>query len=100
MQKKMTLLLALAVLTIAPLGGAVASGSNNGYEPLYWNGPDGSSDYNILFEGSPGPGHLMRFLSRRNPASRACSRYGKKYLRTGKRYWLRKYDQCLSDYTY
>ncbi len=98
MQKKIILSLALMALVLMPVGSAAAGNVNNGYEPLYWNGPEGSIDYNILFEGSPGPGHLMRFLSRRTSVNRACSKYSRKYLRTGRRNWLRKYDSCLADY--
>ncbi len=95
MKKLFITLMTLTTVSFGALSPAVASGANLGYDPLYWNGPEGSIDYNILFEGSPRPGYLMRFLSRRHKTSRTCSRYSRKYLRTGRRSWLRKYEACL-----
>ena len=95
MKKTFIILMTLGTVSLSALSPAMASNSNYGYDPLYWNGPEGSIDYNILFEGSPRPGLLMRILSRRHKANRACTKYSRKYLRTGRRSWLRKYETCL-----
>jgi len=95
MKKLFIILMALGTVSLSALSPAVAGSNLNGYDPMYWNGPEGYGDYNILFDGSPRQGILMRLLSRRNNVSRACTKYSRKYLRTGRRSWLRKYEACL-----
>ncbi len=95
MKKTFIILMTLGTVSLSALSPAVASNSNYGYDPFYWNGPEGSTDYNGLFEASPRQGLLMRILSRRHKASRACSKYSRNYLRTGRRSWLRRYEACL-----
>ena len=99
--KKLIILLALGAIALTSMQSSVmANGLNDGYDPLYWNGPDGSSDYNILFTGPEETGLLMRLLSsHKNGAARACSSYSRKYMRTGRRSWLRKYKICLADHS-
>ncbi|MCP4933133.1 MAG: hypothetical protein GY927_02775 [bacterium] len=95
MKKTFIILMTLGTVSLTALSPAAAGNGSFGYDPLYWNGPEGSIDYNILFEGSPRPGYLTRLLSRRHKVSRACTEYSRKYLRTGRRSWLRKYEACL-----
>lgn len=98
--KKLIILLALGAVALTGLQSRAMAGLNDGYDPMYWNGPAGSSDYNILFTGPEETGLLMRLLSsHKNRATRACSSYSRKYLRTGRRRWLRKYKICLADHS-
>lgn len=98
MMKKPTLKLAFVAIAITALSGSSMARNNNGYEPLFWNGPAGYGDYNILFTG-PDERSFVRFIlkNRGRSAGRQCSFYKNKYLRTGKKKWLRKYRICRVD---
>ncbi|MCF6200127.1 MAG: hypothetical protein L3J67_12185 [Hyphomicrobiaceae bacterium] len=96
MLKRTIIALAIGVLSSAALtGNAVAGyGGSSGYEPLYWNGPAGSSDYNILFRAGS---RYSKTRSRSHygiSSRRSCSRLLRSYRRSGSSYALRRYHRC------
>ncbi len=98
MQKKPIIVLIFAALAITTFSNRAISGRNSEYEPLYWNGPAGYGDYNILFDGPEEPGFLHKIINRPfQREARKCRVLRKRYLRTGHRKWLRKYRICRVD---
>ena len=94
MLKKTIIALVIGVLSsVAMAGSAVAGyGGNSGYEPLYWNGPAGSGDYNILFQ--VGSRYSKTRSRSRISRRRSCSRLLRSYRRSGSSYALRRYRSC------
>ncbi len=91
MLKKTFITLGLSIMAITTMqSGAIAGGGHghSGYDALWWNGPAGY-DHNILFTKNS----RYRVHSR----YKSCNSYEKKYISTGKKYWLRKYQICKAD---
>ncbi len=96
MAKRTILVFAAGALFLTFLQGAAMAGhgDNSGYDPLYWNGPEGSGDYNILFRrGSQYSKARYRISSRR-----ACAGLLRKYRRSGSSRALRRYHRCKARY--
>ena len=84
-----TLISGLGVLAIVcTASSAMAGYDNGGYDPLYWNGPEGT-DYNVLFNKTD--------KYRSYSGVKRCRSFKIKYQKTGRSYWLRKYKNCLAD---
>jgi len=96
MLKKTIVALAISVLFSAALNSSAVAGygGDSGYEPLYWNGPEGTSDYNILFRAGSRYSKTRYGFSGR----RACSRLWRKYNRSGGQRALRRYHRCKARY--
>ena len=90
MLKKTFIILGISALALSAVSDdASARGRSNGYEPLFWNGPPGW-DYDVLFTKS----NKYRTYSY---TLKSCTLYKRKYLKTGKKSWLRKYRICKVD---
>ncbi len=89
MLKKSIIALVLSVITIASMQTSASAGGKGygGYDPLWWNGPEGT-DHNVLFTKS---------TKYKTYSVKSCSYYKGKYMSSGKKYWLRKYEICKVD---
>jgi hypothetical protein len=94
MFKKAIIILGLGVITVTGMHtGALAGGKGHyGYDALWWNGSTGHS-YNGLFT----KGHGKKAYKRKTYIVKSCTSFKKRYLKTGKKYWLRKYQVCKAD---
>lgn len=91
MLKKSLIALGIAIIGIAGASSAALAGQGraSGYDPLWWNGPAGY-DHTDLFENRGYRGGYGPSYSKRS----GCQVYERNFLRTGKDYWLRKYEIC------
>ena len=89
MLKKTIIVLGLSAISIAGMQtGANAGGKGySGYDGLWWNGPDGT-DHNVLFKKS---------TNYKTYSYKGCKFYKRKYIQSGKKSWLRKYEICKTD---
>jgi len=89
MLKKTIIVLGFSAIAIASLQTSVMAGGSgyHGYDPLYWNGPDGT-DHNVLF---------TKTSKYKTYSYKSCSYFKAKYISSGKKYWLRKYEVCRVD---
>ncbi len=96
MLKKTIVALTVSVLFSAVMNSSAVAGQDgdSGYDPLYWNGPEGSSDYNILFRAGSRYSKARYTIGSR----RSCSKLLRKYHRWGSRRALRRYHRCKARY--
>ena len=96
MLKKMIIVATISVASLLAFAGPTMAGwgGDDGYDPLYWNGPAGFGDYNILFR--PGGRYARPRFRRSNPKS--CSRLLRQYRQLRSAGALRRYQRCRARY--
>ena len=103
MAQKQIFMVVFGVFVLAAGSPVLAASEGDGYDPLYWNGPSGHGDYNILFtDGVPDRELSLGLFSRdgvigRLRIPRACRRSARQYLKTGRKIWLHRYRNCQAD---
>lgn len=89
-------IIALSICAICVAGASTAAfagkgGHKGGYDPLWWNGPAGY-DHTDLFEKRGYRGGYGPSYSKRGD----CGYFERKYVRTGLKIWLRKFEVCVA----
>ena len=96
MLKKMMMVTGMSVAVLLASGGLLMAGwgGDDGYDPLYWNGPAGFGDYNILFR----PGGRYSKARFRLSNHHDCAGLLRKYRHSGKLRILRRFHHCRARY--